>query len=166
MPAFESRKVMQNAARKLEVAPNIAIVVVACVAVMVLVRNYRASSAQPPTVKTGAQFALKNADWTGSPKNMVLAVSTTCHFCTESAPFYRTLVEQCRRDHVKTIAVLPHPVKEAEAYLQGEGLTVDENRQSPLSDVEVSGTPTLVLVDSRGVVRSAWGGKLPSDKVQ
>ncbi len=60
--------------------------------------------------------------------------------------------------------MLPQPVTEAEAYLKGEGVTVDEIRQSPLSDVEVSGTPTLVLVDSRGVVRSVWVGKLPSDK--
>src|SRR6266852_3467737 len=156
---------MQNTARKVEIVDNVAIIIVACVAVMMLVRNYRtASLAQPHTIKAGAAFALRNENWQASPRNMVLAVSTTCHFCTESAPFYRELAEQCRRDHVRTIAVLPQPVNEAEAYLKGEGVTVDEIRQSPLSDVEVSGTPTLVLVDSRGVVRSVWVGKLPSDK--
>jgi hypothetical protein len=156
---------MQNAARKIEIAANIAIVVVACVAVLVLVRNYRANSLrQPATISAGARFALKNANWMASPKNMVLAVSTTCHFCTESAPFYRQLVEECRRDHVRTIAVLPQPVNEAEAYLKGEGVAVDEIRQSPLGDLEVPGTPTLLLVDDRGVVDNVWIGKLPSDK--
>lgn len=156
---------MQNAARKIEIAANIAIVVVACVAVLVLVRNYRASSAQqPPSIKTGTHLALKGENWSASSKNMVLAISTACHFCTESAPFYRTMVEQARRDHVRTIAVLPQPLDQAETYLKGEGVTVDEIRQAPLSEIEVSGTPTLILVDNQGIVRNVWVGKLPGDK--
>ncbi|MBZ5522873.1 MAG: hypothetical protein LAP21_11605 [Acidobacteriia bacterium] len=156
---------MQNAARKIEMTANVAIVIVACVAVTMLVRNYRANSlAQPRTISTGATLPLKNQNWQANQKNLVLAVSTTCHFCTESAPFYRQLVEYCRQQHVRTIAVLPQPVNEAEAYLKGEGVTVDEIRQTPLNEIEVSGTPTLLLVDSGGVVRNVWVGKLPGDK--
>ena len=155
---------MQNAARKVEIAANIAIVVVACVAVLVLLRNYRASSGRLPSIKTGTHLALKNENWSASSKSVVLAVSTACHFCTESAPFYRTLVEQARRDHVRTIAVLPQPLDQAEAYLKGEGVIVDEIRQTPLLDIEVSGTPTLMLVDNQGIVRDVWVGKLPGDK--
>lgn len=156
---------MQNAARKIEMAANAAIVIVACVAVTMLVRNYRATSTSAPrTISAGTTLALKNQDWRANPKNLVMAVSTTCHFCTESAPFYRELVEYCRQQHVHTIAVLPQPVNEAEAYLKGEGVSVDEIRQTPLSEIEVSGTPTLLLVDGRGVVRNVWIGKLPGDK--
>jgi len=155
---------MQNAARKIEIAANIAIVIVACVAVLVLIRNYRASSSLPPSIKAGTRLALKNENWSASSKNVVLAVSTTCRFCTESAPFYRALVEQCRRDHVRTIAVLPQPLDQAEAYLKGEGVTVDEIRQTPLSEIEIAGTPTLMLVDNQGVVRNVWVGKLPEER--
>jgi hypothetical protein len=155
---------MQNTARKIEVVSNVAIIIVACAAVLMLVRNYRSASlAQPHTISAGATFPLKNENWQASPMNMVLAVSTTCHFCTESAPFYRELVEQCRQQHVRTIAVLPQTVNEAEAYLKGEGVSVDEIRQSPLAEIEVSGTPTLLLVNARGVVESVWIGKLPGE---
>jgi len=156
---------MQNASRKIEMVANVAIIIVACVAVTMLVRNYRAASlSQPHTISAGANMPLKSENWQANSKHLVLAVSTTCHFCTESAPFYRQLVEYCRQQHVRTIAVLPQPVNEAEAYLKGEGVTVDEIRQSPLAEIEVSGTPTLLLVDNHGIVKNVWVGKLPGDK--
>src|SRR5262249_42227358 len=96
--------------------------------------------------------------------NLVFAVSTTCHYCTESAGFYRKLVEKCKQQHVHTVAVLPQSQTEAQAYLGGEGVNVDEIRQAPLSDLDIGGTPTLVLVDQAGVVKHVWQGKLPSTK--
>jgi len=151
-------------AKKIEMAANIAIIIAAVAVVLVFVKNYLQKPAEPPSVALGSKFALQNVNWQSSTKNMVLAVSTTCHFCTESAPFYRQLVEQCKQQHVHTIAVLPQPVAEAQAYLKNEGVTVDEVRQSTLSDISVGGTPTLVLVDSGGVVRSVWVGKQPDTK--
>jgi hypothetical protein len=74
------------------------------------------------------------------------------------------LVEECKRQHVRTIAVLPQPFPEAEAYLKGEGVTVDEVRQATLSELEINGTPTLLLLDRSGRVKHVWLGKLPSEK--
>jgi len=52
-------------------------------------------------------------------------------FCTESgAVLTGRWWNSAGANHVKTIAVLPQPVKEAEAYLKGEGVSVDEIRQS------------------------------------
>jgi hypothetical protein len=34
--------------------------------------------------------------------------------------------------------------------------------QAPLDHVEVSGTPTLILVDRLGVVQRSWVGKQPA----
>lgn len=93
---------------------------------------------------------------------MVLAISTTCHFCNESAPFYDELVSQCKQQHVRTIAVLPQPTVEAESYLKDKGIAVDEVRQAILSGLRINGTPTLLLVDGGGIVRSVWIGKLES----
>ncbi|HUL72982.1 MAG TPA: hypothetical protein VLT86_07760, partial [Vicinamibacterales bacterium] len=48
-------------------------------------------------------------------------------------------------------------------YLADEGLAVDQVvHVSPddLSALKVRGLPTLVLVDSRGVVRGIWEGRL------
>jgi peroxiredoxin len=152
-------------AKKIELAANIGIVITAVLVVIFFVRNYTQRQNDPQhTVALGSKFALKNVNWQANDKNLVFAVSTTCHFCTESAGFYRKLVEECKQQHVHTVAVLPQPQAEAQAYLSGEGVSVDEIRQAPLSDLDIAGTPTLVLVDQVGVVKHVWEGKLPSTK--
>lgn len=40
------------------------------------------------------------------------------------------------------------------------GVLVDEIKQSSLSSINVGGTPTLILVNSEGVVIHTWEGKL------
>jgi thioredoxin-related protein len=152
-------------AKKLELAANIGIVITAIFVGILFFRSYGRS--RPDTervIALGTKFALKNVDWQANDKNLVFAVSTTCHYCTDSADFYRKLVEACKQRHVHTIAVLPQAPAEAQAYLGGEGVSVDEIKQSDLPTLEVNGTPTLLLVDHAGVVKRVWVGKLPSTK--
>ena len=151
--------------KKIEMAANVAIIIVALVEVSVLVKNYWASPAElHHNIKTGSKFGLKVEDGRGSPKAVVLALSTNCHFCTESAGFYRELSLQCHQRHVPIIAVLPQEIAASQSYLASEGVTVDEVRQAQLSDLRVDGTPTLVIVDGNGIVKKVWYGKLPSNK--
>jgi hypothetical protein len=49
-------------------------------------------------------------------------------------------------------------------YLSTLDLSVDEVRQSPLDALGVRGTPTLMFVNSGGVVTHVWIGKLPPAK--
>ncbi|HEV8183451.1 MAG TPA: hypothetical protein VGQ61_13820, partial [Candidatus Angelobacter sp.] len=65
-----------------------------------------------------------------------------------------------------TIAVMPQSATDSKAYLQNEGVVMDAIVQSPLSEIEISGTPSLVLVDASGVVRGAWFGKLSPGREQ
>jgi hypothetical protein len=62
---------------------------------------------------------------------------------------------------VKTLAVLPQPVAEAQEYLASEGVHVDEIRQAELSSIGVRATPTWMIVDKAGMVTNIWEGKLP-----
>jgi hypothetical protein len=43
-------------------------------------------------------------------------------------------------------------------------VTVDEVRQATLTEIEINGTPTLLLLDRSGRVKHVWLGKLPSEK--
>jgi H+/gluconate symporter-like permease len=147
-------------AKTLETAANIGIVVFVLAALGFLAKGHWLKSPEPKQISVGEQFALKNTNWQASGGAVVLGISTTCHFCTESAPFYRELVKKCEAQHVHTIAVLPQSQEEAEAYLSGEGVVVDEIRQYPLSQLEISGTPTLLMIDARGTVKQVWLGKL------
>jgi len=62
------------------------------------------------------------------------------------------------------IAVLPQPVDEGRRYLEQLGVKVDEIRQAPLSSINVRGTPTLMLVNSDGVVIKTWIGMLAAEQ--
>lgn len=143
---------------------NVAIILAVLAIVVLFVRNYTRKPDFPPTIAAGAKLPLKDANWQSSQKSLVLAVSTTCHFCEESAGFYRQLVSQCKQQHVRVIAVLPQSVGESESYLKNEGVTVDEVRQVVFSDMQIGGTPTLLLVDGSGTVKDVWIGKLPDDQ--
>jgi len=151
--------------KKLEMGANVAIIIVALAVVAMLVKNYWASPAEPHhSITTGSKFGLKVDDGRSNPKTVVLALSTNCHYCTESAEFYRKLSLQCHQQHIPIIAVLPQDVTASRSYLTDEGVIVDEIRQVPLADLRVDGTPTLVIIDSSGVVKKVWVGKLPSNK--
>lgn len=61
---------------------------------------------------------------------------------------------------VKVVAVLPQPAAESESFLSGEGVQVDQVKQVPPGSIGVRGTPTMLLVDSKGVVTRVWTGKV------
>ena len=94
----------------------------------------------------------------------MLALSTSCHYCNESAEFYRRLVKECEAHGVRTIAILPQAVNEAQTYLGNEGVKVNEVRQASLPSLEITGTPTLLLINDAGKVEHIWYGKLPPEQ--
>jgi len=168
---------------KLDIAANVATVGVAVLVSAALIKVYLVPSsqaglrsrtisapqgAQPPAeVAVGANLSgrIPGVDWKKNGRTLVLAISTQCHFCKDSAPFYRKLQEQVGRN-LKTVAVLPQPVAEAEQYLKSEGVRVGEVKQLSMGDIGVQGTPTLFLVDSAGVVTKVWVGKLGPEQEQ
>ena len=62
------------------------------------------------------------------------------------------------------MAVFPQATEEGEAYLKRLAIHVDEVRQVPFESLNVSGTPTLLLVNGGGEVKDSWVGKLPSNQ--
>jgi hypothetical protein len=91
---------------------------------------------------------------------LVLALSTTCHFCSESAEFYKKLVPEAIGHGIPIVAVLPQPTAEGRSYLDGLGVNVRNVLQTPLAAVDAAGTPTLLVVDRSGKISNAWVGKL------
>lgn len=150
-------------AKRIEMAANVAILLASAAVIVVFARNFtRKRTDVFPTIATGTKLALRDANWRSGEDSMVLAISTTCSFCNQSAGFYRDLISQCKQQHVRTIAVLPQSTAEAGSYLKDKGIAVDEVRQAKLPDLRINGTPTLLLVDGSGVVKSVWVGKLES----
>jgi hypothetical protein len=113
----------------------------------------------------GKRLDISGENWKESEATLVFAMSTSCHFCSASAPFYQKLtgdVLPSMRGKVKTLAVLPESREAAEVYTKNTlGVQFDAIQQAR---ADVPGTPTLLLVDRNGVVKDAWLGLLDRDR--
>jgi Redoxin len=159
----------------LQAAANVATLIAACLLSIVLVKNYLLSGSarqqpivRPPitasvSVGDSLKSQLPDVDWSANRKTVLLALSTHCHFCTESAPFLQQLSHRSGKAF-KIVAVLPESVTAAQDYLKREGVQVDQLRQMPLDKLGVDGTPTMLLLNSNGTVMQSWVGKLDSEE--
>jgi hypothetical protein len=160
-----------SVSEKVETTANLATICVAVLLSAVLVRAYllpprgvRPQAAEAETiVGTDMRSRLPGENWSRNGRTLVLAISTQCHFCRESSPFYRRLQQQAAKS-IKVMAVLPQAVPAAEEYLKTEGVQVNEVRQVPLATIGVRGTPTMLLVNGKGVVEKVWVGKLQPEE--
>jgi Redoxin len=155
---------------KIETTANAATIIVAVLLSAVLIKAYVAPNAFARLTAPAAAVSkggkvdgrVLGVDWKKNHRTLVLAISTTCHYCQDSVPFYRKLA--ATETGVKMVAVLPQTVAEGQQYLGSAGVHVDEVKQVPLNTLGVQGTPTLVLVNDVGVVTDVWVGKLQSEQ--
>jgi len=159
---------MSNLYKRVELLTNIAIIVVALLICVVLVKRYLLAPPAPAVVKAiaaGEKISLPDVDWQKHRQTLLIVLSQGCHFCAESVPFYQRLAKEAsNRSDVQLVAVLPQPPDEGQKYLDELGVPIKDVKQAALSSIQVKGTPALILVDSQGIVSDAWVGKLPPDQ--
>jgi hypothetical protein len=159
---------MSNLYKKTELVANIAIIVIALLLGVVVVKRFILSPTTPAAVhpiSAGTRIALPDVDWTKGRQTLLVVLAQGCRFCSESVPFYQRLAKEALgHSDVQLVAVLPQSPVEGRKYLDDLNVPIKEVKQAELPSIHVTGTPTLILVDSQGVVTSAWIGKLPSDE--
>ena len=148
---------------------NVSIIVVAILVGAVLVKNYLLSdkSRELPaasSIPRGTSLSVPNIDWGKSNQTILLVLSETCRYCTNSAPFYRRLVERARERGSRVIAALPEDLSTSKAYLNRLGVSVDDVLQVNPPSLGTRATPTLLLVDNTGIVKDVWVGQLSPEK--
>lgn len=154
--------------KSIEAIANVLIIVVAVLCLGIAGHRYlraepsKAPAARVPTV--GSKISAVDVDWSKNKKNVVLALQVGCHFCSESADFYKTLLQRTKGKGVNVIAALPQSREEARKYLDTLQLSELDTKQSTLNSLDVSGTPTLIVTDDKGQVTNVWVGKLPPEK--
>jgi hypothetical protein len=156
----------------LDTVANIAIIVVCAIAAFILIRNNffnpnQAGGPRPPEIKAGEKYAaLGQMVPAGSDRALVVAVSPTCHFCEESMPFYKRLVDERNQkgSKVKVIAAVPREEAKAEEQqkMAAAGVNPDGVMVLDFDSVKLRGTPTILLVDTAGEVHEVWVGKQPA----
>jgi thioredoxin-related protein len=100
--------------------------------------------------------------WGDHQKTLVLAIRKGCHFCDDSLPFYKRLGDLEKRNnlHAHVLAVMPDDRESGAKALQSGDVAVDSVFSQPLDSLKVTGTPTILLLDSHGRVARAWVGQL------
>lgn len=159
---------MGSLSKKVELLANIAITVVAALLCVVPAKSYLLPLGEQKQLGEAAEIrrglergdtvAVPGIDWRENGNTLLLTLSATCHFCTQSAPFYHRVVKE--RGDTQLVALLPQAVGEGQAYLKQLGVSVADVRQVSLARLGLSGTPTLILIDGNGVVTDVWGGAL------
>lgn len=144
---------------------------VLAVCILILAQAARSYNAPPPPSPEPSQAAparlaagdrlgpIAGLDLTASPKTLVMAIQSSCHFCSESMAFYRELSKQ-KNHGIRLAVVAPDDSATARQYVGSHGFTPDVIASSDLPAIHVGGTPTLLLVNTAGVIERVWIGKL------
>ncbi len=133
----------ERLAHRIETMSNVAIILFVLVSGAVLVHQVVRPAAAPtaappartaasgtvpgraPAVTPGTRIHVPGINWASRKKNVVLVLSSTCHFCQEGGAFYRRLVEEAHRSQAAVQAVMPQGEKEATTFLTNMGVSVD-----------------------------------------
>ncbi len=158
----------------IETTTNVALLAITCLILWVFVAHRGLllhSSAQASDFNTLRGRIISHPpgyEWKKYDETLVLALRSGCHFCSQSMPFYQRLshLEQGNRLRAHLLVVMPDPESTARPELSAAGVNVESIFGQPLASIRVSGTPTLLLVDSAGHLKDAWVGQLQPEQEQ
>jgi thioredoxin-related protein len=107
-------------------------------------------------------------EWRNHDQTLVVAVRKGCVYCERSYPLYRRLdgLEHSNSLKAHMLVVMPDDPVSGAALLKSQQITSQSIPSTFLSDIKVSGTPTLLLVDANGRLLQSWVGELDSSKAE
>lgn len=150
---------------------NVAVITVSILAAATYVRTWRHEPPPRPAPTTYAPGdvlpAFGDFSYSRASRSLLLFVSSRCHFCTDSMPFYRELLAQRSRGNpsIAVIALGREREQDLRAYLGSHGVNVDRAISvQGRSDLKLSATPTVLLLNSAGRVQHVWIGALHQDQ--
>lgn len=158
--------------QKLETVANAVIVVTGIIAIPVFARTLWPRADAQTALRTEAYVKGDTlpkpfpVDFSKSDRTLLLVLDSRCTYCTDSVPFYRTLVEQ-RAIHparARLVAVGFESAATLTSYLNEHAVRVDDVAHVTPDILRGTGTPSLLLVDRHGRVEAFWVGLLQADK--
>jgi len=166
---------MNTAKKVLDIAVSVAILVV-CAMICWSYATHKSISFDGATAGqvTGGESnrlrgvslpSLTGYQWSGHRETLLLAVRSGCHYCQDSRTFYARLkqMESSGELNAHLLAVLPDDKDSGTAFLRSGNAEIEAVFDQPLNNIQVLGTPTILLVDSHGTVVREWVGRLSRD---
>jgi peroxiredoxin len=133
------------------------------IAICCLVASRFAASASPMDRRfvVGQQLEpIAGVPFDQSPNTVLVFVRSTCQFCTNSMGFYRSLAERAPASNFRLVVVSVEHPDVTRAYLKKHAVSPTAVAQAAASHPGGRTTPTLVVIDQRGVIRRFWSGQL------
>lgn len=154
---------MENWSKKLELISNVVVILLAIVLGVALFTQYilpkQSTFPSNNTINfVGKELNIDGVDWSQNSKTIVLALSSNCGHCTTSLPFYQKLVRLTAQSNTKIVAVFNQPLKEGQEYLAKHGVQINEIIQKDFKNINVKGTPTLIIVNDKGIITDYFVG--------
>jgi thioredoxin-related protein len=155
---------------------NLAIIVVAALVMTTYVKSWTSrsgppepASARPPTYDVGENVPDAIASVQGeTQRTLLIFINSHCTFCSESMPFYNSLMARRAPKGTAIVAVSRESIPETLQYVSSHGVKFDRVLTvGATSDVKLHLTPTMLLVEKSGRVVKRWIGYLdPSQQAE
>jgi hypothetical protein len=137
-----------------------------------LVLRFEATASFPgalPILAAGSKLpSPKGYRWDLSRSNLVFVLHVGCPHCENEMTFYEELLRLSRdnRIHSRIVAFFPDSEAQVGIAFPGRLIGLTKLADVDLAPLRVRGTPTLIVVDDSGIVRSVWTGELTADQKQ
>lgn len=155
----------------LERASHFAFILMCAAVVVVAVQRFtleRPSAAPAPSASMAAGTVVTlGAEMPDEVQGaLVLALSTTCQYCTASMPFYRRIAasDAVNSGRLQLIVASIQGEPAMKSYLASHDLPVAAILPAASTGLGIRATPTLVVVDSNRRVVGSWEGELGEER--
>lgn len=111
----------------------------------------------------GHPFNLDGVKFAGHPITLVMITSPKCVYCRRSIPFHQALLASADAKSIPAYVLVPN-VHEAQEYLRSSGLSKAHVVDWAAVHTRFTGTPTLIMIDSVGVIQRVWIGMVGSSE--
>jgi hypothetical protein len=152
---------------RLDMATNVAVIAVCALIGAELVSRQgarifqKSQAAARAVLHVGDTIApFPGLDLSRTERTLLIIVRTDCGYCTQSLPFYRRLLSVSRSPDAQLAIVSAETQARLRTYLAGNDIRADLTLSVDARSLTVDVTPTLILVDRKGLVRRIWRGRL------
>jgi hypothetical protein len=112
----------------------------------------------------GKHLDIAGIDWQKNQEHLVIALSSHCRFCIADAPLYRQVTNDSLSNKLNIVVISSDDSDSLHRFLQQNSIHADKILLQPLSSIGVTSTPTLLIVDSQGIVRATFIGQLDQSR--
>jgi rhodanese-like protein len=114
----------------------------------------------------GTPIKVSDVQFGPHQQTVIVALSVDCGLTSAATELYKDLVNSASSGQIGMATIFSEEPSDAREFLHKLGLPDKFLLQQDLHSIGVTATPALLVVDSNGLVRKAWSGRLADVDVE